>query len=238
MAYKTASGGPFPARPGQVAIPEGITPISPVFTNHAPATALRNVYRGVGRGCRARGARFDLRHSTRVGTAWACAALVVLVGGRLGAVGPVDDRADSTAAVQAVADRVRASLAIDGDVRVTIVEHNHRIASVQPVPGQPGAFLLSIQEGFLATLSAQELEAVIAHEMGHVWIYTHHPYLQTERLANRVAMRHVAREQLEQVYLKLWGAGAVKGSLASFLGHAPVADGRVAAPSQAQVAQE
>jgi predicted Zn-dependent protease len=173
-----------------------------------------------------------------VGTAWACAALVVLVGGRLGAVGPVDDRVDRTAVVQAVADRVRASLAIDGDVRVTIVERNPRIASVQPVPGQPRAFLLSIEEGFLATLSAQELEAVIAHEMGHVWIYTHHPYLQTERLANRIAMRHVAREELEQVYLKLWGAGAVKGSLTSFLGHAPAADGRVAAPSRAQVAQE
>jgi hypothetical protein len=51
-----------------------------------------------------------------------------------------------------------------------------------------------------------------------VWIYTHHPYLQTEQLANRVAMRAVPRMQLVAVYSTLWGADAVHGSLESFLG--------------------
>ena len=59
---------------------------------------------------------------------------------------------------------------------------------------------------------------MLAHELGHVWIYTHHPYLQTEQLANRVAMRAVAREQLVAVYSTLWGADAVHGSLEAFLG--------------------
>jgi hypothetical protein len=51
-----------------------------------------------------------------------------------------------------------------------------------------------------------------------VWIYTHHPYLQTEQLANRIAMRVVARETLAEVYGKVWGATAMDGNLASFLG--------------------
>jgi hypothetical protein len=53
--------------------------------------------------------------------------------------------------------------------------------------------------------------------MGHVWIFTHHPYLQTEQLANRIAMRLVSRENLQQVYEKVWKNGA-KGDLGRFLG--------------------
>ena len=36
-------------------------------------------------------------------------------------------------------------------------------------------------------------ESTFIHELGHVWIFTHHPYLQTEQLANRIAMRLVSR---------------------------------------------
>ena len=45
---------------------------------------------------------------------------------------------------------------------------------------------------------------MVAHELGHVWIYTHHPYLQTEQLANQIAMRVVSRESLDSVYGKVW----------------------------------
>ena len=57
-----------------------------------------------------------------------------------------------------------------------------------------------------------------AHELGHVWIYTHHPYLQTEREANTVAMRAVPRASLERVYTKVWEHQGTIGDLARFLG--------------------
>jgi hypothetical protein len=37
-----------------------------------------------------------------------------------------------------------------------------------------------------------------------VWIYTHHPFLQTERQANIVGQRVVDRRNFEEVYAKLW----------------------------------
>jgi hypothetical protein len=77
---------------------------------------------------------------------------------------------------------------------------------------------LSVERGFVVGLPPAHLEAALAHELGHVWIYTHHPYLQTEQLANRVAMRAVAREHLVAVYRAMWGADAVHGSLEAFLG--------------------
>jgi predicted Zn-dependent protease len=77
---------------------------------------------------------------------------------------------------------------------------------------------MSFEENFLTQLDSTELRAVIAHELGHVWIFTHHPYLQTERLANDVAMRVVSRESLQKVYGKVWERGGVKGDLIQFLG--------------------
>jgi len=40
--------------------------------------------------------------------------------------------------------------------------------------------------------------------MGHVWIFTHFPYLQTEMLANVIGQRVVPRRSLERLYAKLW----------------------------------
>ncbi len=68
-------------------------------------------------------------------------------------------------------------------------------------------FLLTFDEAFLATLNQDELRAVIAHELGHVWIFTHHPYLHTEALANRRAVEFVPAEALEQVYRKVLNFG-------------------------------
>jgi predicted Zn-dependent protease len=66
-------------------------------------------------------------------------------------------------------------------------------------------------------LDDNELSASIAHELGHVWIFTHHPYLQTELLANQIALKVVTRENLEKIYEKVWKDRG-KGDLREFLG--------------------
>ena len=70
--------------------------------------------------------------------------------------------------------------------------------SVEPVePAERSterAFALYVEAAFAATLDDAELAAAVAHELGHVWIFTHHPFLQTEQLANEVAMRLVSRD--------------------------------------------
>ena len=95
---------------------------------------------------------------------------------------------------------------------------NTLLVSVQPVDGDPGTFRMTFEERFLTSVDQEELKAIVAHELGHVWIFTHHPYLQTERLANTVAMRAVPRASLERVYSKVWEHQGTKGDLVRFLG--------------------
>ena len=120
--------------------------------------------------------------------------------------------------VQQLVDALRARLGITAEVRATVVQRDERTLSVRRDPRAPDSFSLSVERGFAEGLSAVQLEAALAHELGHVWIYTHHPYLQTEQLANRVAMRAVSRARLVEVYRTLWGADALHGSLEAFLG--------------------
>jgi hypothetical protein len=54
------------------------------------------------------------------------------------------------------------------------------------------------------TFDDDELRAALAHELGHVWIFTHHPYLQTERVANSIGERFLKRVYFEKLYSKLW----------------------------------
>jgi hypothetical protein len=64
---------------------------------------------------------------------------------------------------------------------------------------------------FLLRLDDDELHAAIAHELGHVWIYTHHPFLQTERLANVVGERVAGRAGFEKMYTTLWAYEGTSG---------------------------
>ncbi|WP_157899797.1 hypothetical protein [Luteitalea pratensis] len=130
---------------------------------------------------------------------------------------PGEPRLGEAATVQLVVDSLSEKLGITAVVTVTIVEHDDRRVSVRREPGN-SAFALSVERGFVGGLTAEQLEAALAHELGHVWIYTHHPYVQTEQLANRIAMRVVTRRQLVAVYNAMWGADAVHGSLEAFLG--------------------
>jgi Zn-dependent protease with chaperone function len=121
-------------------------------------------------------------------------------------------------ALQELVNSLKAQLGIDAIVSAAIVPTNPLLVSVRPVDGGPAKFQMAFEERFLTGLDEDDLKAIIAHELGHVWIYTHHPYLQTERLANTVAMRAVPRESLERVYSKLWGRDGTKGDLARFIG--------------------
>jgi hypothetical protein len=124
----------------------------------------------------------------------------------------------SRVALQELVDGLKIEFGIDAVVSAAIVTNNSLLVSVQPVEGNPGTFRLEFDERFLPSLDQDELKAAIAHELGHVWIYTHHPYLQTERLANTVAMRVVPRASLERVYSKVWAHQGSKGDLTRFLG--------------------
>lgn len=137
--------------------------------------------------------------------------------------------------LQGLVNLLRTELAIPQEVVLEVVDENPLMASVEPAKEGDG-FVLSIEGAFASRLSDDELKGVIAHELGHVWIYTHHPYLQTEQLANRIAMRLVSRENLEQVYQKVWKDGA-KGDLGRFLGVAASAASTAPAPAPPAPAQ-
>lgn len=132
-------------------------------------------------------------------------------------------RSSSTAArivtLQDRVDEMRVQLALDHPVTVHIVPENPRLVSVETASQDAASFRMSFERRFLEGLSDEEIAAVIAHELGHVYLFTHHPYLQTEELANRIAMRVVSRESLTQVYEKVWSRIGRKGDLGAFLGN-------------------
>jgi hypothetical protein len=124
--------------------------------------------------------------------------------------------------VQRLSDHVRAELDIVEPVRVTLVPVNRLLMSVEPVENGSGRdFQLMVEEEFVKGLSEAELLAAVAHELGHVWIFTHHPFLQTEQLANDIAMRFVSRDALAQLYERVWRRLGMKGDLVRFLGPEP-----------------
>ena len=120
--------------------------------------------------------------------------------------------------IQRVVDELRSRLTLSHSVRVSLVPKNELIVSVESVDGLGKEFVLSVEDDFIDELTDDELEAVLAHELGHVWIFTHHPYLQTEALANQIARRLVARETLVRVYDKVWRIRGTKGDLSRFIG--------------------
>lgn len=121
-------------------------------------------------------------------------------------------------ALQELTDDLRTRLQIAEQVHVTLVDHNPLVLSVETLSGRTGPFVITVDRKFIGGLSKEETEAALAHELGHVWIYTHHPYLQTERLANDIAMRVINRSAFEPVYKKVWQRTGIAGNLLEFLG--------------------
>ena len=129
--------------------------------------------------------------------------------------------AESTADVdriQALVDRLRSELGLVAPVTVVVQPQVALIVSVEAPTSDERPFVLAIEQRFLARLSAEELDAAMAHELGHVWLFTHHPYLQTERMANQIAMWVVSRESLVSVYHRMWEHGGTRNELETVLG--------------------
>ena len=122
------------------------------------------------------------------------------------------------AVLQDVTDDLRTRLQIAERVEVDIVDHNPLVMSVETLAGRSGPFVITIDRSFIRDLNPTETEAAIAHELGHVWIYTHAPFVQTERMANDVAMRVINRSAFEPVYEKVWARTGIRGNLIEFLG--------------------
>ena len=133
------------------------------------------------------------------------------------AAGPEAVRSTTQMRVQQIVDDFMARLTMPQRVAVSMVPKNPLMLSVEFDDSDTG-FRLSLEEDFVEDLTDEELRAAIAHELGHVWIFTHHPYLQTEALANQIAQRLVTREELVQVYEKVWTRLGTKGDLARFVG--------------------
>ena len=130
------------------------------------------------------------------------------------------------AQIQDLVDKLKIRMSIPDSVVVSIVEHNPLVVSVERANDDASAFSLSIERSFLEGLSTDEIEAVLAHELGHVWIFTHHPFLQTEELANQIAMQVVPQDTLATVYDKVWKRVGRKGNLVYLPSAAPAASAR------------
>ena len=109
-----------------------------------------------------------------------------------------------------IADELRQQLGIPQRVEVQIVASDSLAFSVQPT-AQHRQFAISVDSSFLRQLNDEELKAAVAHELGHVWIYTHHPFLHTEALANEIALRVVSKDALSNLYNKLQHFEAARG---------------------------
>ena len=118
--------------------------------------------------------------------------------------------------IEEIVNEFMAKLTMGHRVAVAVVPKNPLMVSVEYTDAT--GFLLSIEEDFINELTQDELEAAIAHELGHVWIFTHHPFLQTEVLANQIAQRLVPRSSLVQVYEKVWKRQGTNGDLSRFVG--------------------
>jgi hypothetical protein len=115
--------------------------------------------------------------------------------------------------IQDLVNKLKIRMSIPDTVVASIVEQNQLVVSVERAKDGAGGFSLSIQRDFLDGLTTDEIDAIIAHELGHVWIFTHHPFLQTEELANQIAMQVVPQDTLAAVYEKVWKRVGRKGNL-------------------------
>lgn len=127
------------------------------------------------------------------------------------------DQPVRNAKLEKIAAQLAAALEIHKRVQVAIVPENDRVVSVEPFVSGEG-YRVEFERAFFDQLSEEEVTAALAHEIGHVWIFSHPPYLHTEALANEIALKVVPRKPFETLYTKLWTYTKVTGNLVDLLG--------------------
>jgi hypothetical protein len=128
---------------------------------------------------------------------------------------------------QELLNDLRTTLHIEEPVQVSVVTSHPFVFAVKPMDTEKSNFILSMEMGFLLMLEEDELRAALAHELGHVWLFTHHPFLHTERLANSIGMRAVNRDSFARLYSKLWVYEGTSGAaMDELLGANPAASSK------------
>jgi len=120
--------------------------------------------------------------------------------------------------LEATAAELAAAMGLNQPIQVAVVPDNKRVVSVEALSSPEDGYQILIEQSFLETLDSEECVAALAHELGHVWIYSHFPFLHTEALANEIAMRAVPRKSMAALYSKLWAYNGVAGKLEDLLG--------------------
>jgi hypothetical protein len=145
--------------------------------------------------------------------------LFLLLGNR-GLAEQTREEEETIKTIQSTISVLESRLQMSQHIEVSIVPVEARMLSVQrihSVSGSSDLFLMNLDRTFLQSLTQEELTAALAHELGHVWIFSHHPFLQTEALANEIAMKAVSRDALKTLYGKLWLHLGATGDLADVL---------------------
>jgi hypothetical protein len=143
-----------------------------------------------------------------------------LQGSYLSAFSPAAPAVIRMARLDEIAAGLATALEVPKRVEVVVVTRNDLVVSVEPIPTPAEGYRVVFEQRFFDRLNDDEIAAALAHEMGHVWIYTHFPFLQTEALANEIALKVASRKNLESLYGKLWTYTGVKGNLEELLGPA------------------
>jgi hypothetical protein len=145
---------------------------------------------------------------------------VGIQGSYLAGFSPAEPAVIRTARLDEIAAGLATALDVPKRVEVVVVLRNELVVSVEPLPTPSEGYRVVFEQRFFERLNDDEIAAAIAHEMGHVWIYSHFPFLQTEALANEIALKVASRKNLESLYVKLWAYTGVKGDIQELLGPA------------------
>src|SRR5262245_44985189 len=102
----------------------------------------------------------------------------ILLFANVGLAVPRATSPQATKKVQAIVSELRARLQMTQQIEASIVPTEKRMVSVRRVRGVASGtdvFEIHLDQVFFDSLSREELKAALAHELGHVWISSHHP---------------------------------------------------------------